>query len=221
MTCPSSFTPDLAHSLSEPLDINGSITPLSIHPPLFSLSAAYQSHHQPALSTCIETPPSHPRSGIFDPASVSWAPEPQDETELRIQIMSKMTAEDDLLLRLKDEENLTWKEIATRFQTDMNKTFQIPALQMRLKRLRERMQVWTDRDVQALKMAHEYWVNQRFEIIAAKVCWLLLILSPLRTKPRQMSDFGATLKWFPSEVMEFAPKIPVVNGDSKSTCLNE
>jgi hypothetical protein len=84
-----------------------------------------------------------------------------------------MTEEDTLLLRLKDDEGLTWKEIATRFESDMGKTFQVPALQMRLKRLRERMRVWTEGDIQALRLAHEYWMNQKFDIIAAKVCTIL------------------------------------------------
>jgi hypothetical protein len=81
----------------------------------------------------------------------------------------EMTEEDTFLLRLKDQEQLTWKEIALRFHNEMGKTYQIPALQMRLKRLRERLRVWTDNDVQALRLAHDYWQNQKFEIIAAKV----------------------------------------------------
>jgi hypothetical protein len=81
----------------------------------------------------------------------------------------EMTEEDTFLLRLKDDENLTWKEIATRFQNEMGKQFQVPALQMRLKRLRERMRTWTENDIQALRLAHEYWLTQKFEIIAAKV----------------------------------------------------
>jgi len=86
--------------------------------------------------------------------------------------------EDMFLLRLKDEDRLSWKDISNRFQTDLGKTVQIPALQMRLKRLRERMKVWTDVDVQALRMAHDYWISSKFEIIAAK-----------------MADFGAAEKW--------------------------
>ena len=43
-----------------------------------------------------------------------------------------------LLLKLKDEENLPWRDIAIRFQTDLGKSYEIPALQMRYKRLRER-----------------------------------------------------------------------------------
>jgi len=35
------------------------------------------------------------------------------------------------------------------------------------------MRVWTDNDVTALKMASEYWSMQKFEIIAAKVCYIL------------------------------------------------
>ncbi len=58
-----------------------------------------------------------------------------------------LSEEESLLLKLKDEENLPWKDIALRFQTDLGKFYQVPALQMRLKRLRERMRVWTEKDV--------------------------------------------------------------------------
>ena len=60
---------------------------------------------------------------------------------------TELSEEEALLLRLKDEENLPWKDIALRFQTDRGKVYQVPALQMRLKRLRERMRVWTEKDV--------------------------------------------------------------------------
>ncbi|KAF2006382.1 hypothetical protein P154DRAFT_422735 [Amniculicola lignicola CBS 123094] len=86
--------------------------------------------------------------------------------------------EDKLLIRLKDEESMPWKDIAARFQSDLGKTYQIPALQMRLKRLRERMRVWTETDVRALRMAHEYWVQSKFDIISQK-----------------MLEFGAAEKW--------------------------
>jgi hypothetical protein len=81
----------------------------------------------------------------------------------------ELTEEDTFLLKLKDDEKISWRDIAVRFRTDMGKSFQIPALQMRLKRLRERMRRWTEMDVQALRMAHEFWMKSRFEIIAAKV----------------------------------------------------
>ena len=58
-----------------------------------------------------------------------------------------LNEEEQLLLKLKEEENLPWKDIATRFQTELGKSYQVPALQMRFKRLRERMRSWTEMDV--------------------------------------------------------------------------
>lgn len=81
----------------------------------------------------------------------------------------ELTDEDKLLLKLKEEESMPWKDIAARFQGDLGKQYQIPALQMRLKRLRERMRVWSEADVRALRMAHKYWAQSKHEIISQKV----------------------------------------------------
>lgn len=78
--------------------------------------------------------------------------------------------DDRLLLQLKDDQSLPWKDIAARFQTETGKVHMIPALQMRYKRLKERLQVWTEPDVEALKQAQEYWESKKFEIISSKVC---------------------------------------------------
>lgn len=59
----------------------------------------------------------------------------------------ELNEEETLLLKLKEEESLPWKDIAVRFQTELGKTYQVPALQMRFKRLRERMRNWTETDV--------------------------------------------------------------------------
>lgn len=83
--------------------------------------------------------------------------------------MGDLGEEEVLLLQLKEEENLPWRDIAVRFQTDMGKMYQVPALQMRYKRLRERIRVWTDADINALHQAHDYWEKYKFEIIGAKV----------------------------------------------------
>jgi hypothetical protein len=61
-----------------------------------------------------------------------------------------LNQEERLLLHLKDDENLAWKEIAARFSAQLGKTSQVPALQMRYKRLREKMRAWTDVDVRLL-----------------------------------------------------------------------
>lgn len=117
---------------------------------------------------------------INQSASQSQKKRPREDDELSddskkrrrsesIHVPSELTEEDKLLLRLKDDENLPWKEIAARFQSDIGKKYQIPALQMRLKRLRERLRVWTEADVRALRLAHEYWVQNKYEVIASKV----------------------------------------------------
>ena len=59
----------------------------------------------------------------------------------------ELSEEEQLLLKLKEEEGLPWKDIAVRFQSELGKTYQVPALQMRFKRLRERMRTWTETDV--------------------------------------------------------------------------
>ncbi|KAH7066172.1 hypothetical protein BKA63DRAFT_426012 [Paraphoma chrysanthemicola] len=99
-------------------------------------------------------------------------------SESNTSALFELSEEDKLLLQLKEEESMPWKDIAARFQSDLGKAYQIPALQMRLKRLRERMRVWTDADVRALRMAHEYWAQNKFDIIAQK-----------------MLEFGAQEKW--------------------------
>lgn len=81
-----------------------------------------------------------------------------------------LTEEDRMLVKLKDEDGLAWKDIAARFNSEFGKVYQVPALQMRLKRLREKMRLWTDADLHALRMAHDYWEKNKFEIISAKVC---------------------------------------------------
>ncbi|KAH7092630.1 hypothetical protein FB567DRAFT_435181 [Paraphoma chrysanthemicola] len=99
-------------------------------------------------------------------------------SESNTSALFELSEEDKLLLQLKEEESMPWKDIAARFQTDLGKAYQIPALQMRLKRLRERMRVWTEADVRALRMAHEYWAQNKFDIISQK-----------------MLEFGAQEKW--------------------------
>ncbi|KAL9125954.1 MAG: hypothetical protein Q9217_004914 [Psora testacea] len=103
----------------------------------------------------------------------------------------ELNEEEQLLLKLKEEENLPWKDIAVRFQTDLGKSYQVPALQMRFKRLRERMRTWTDTDVQALEQAYDYWEKFQFDIIAAKD-------GEANFSPPghpQMLDFGASERW--------------------------
>jgi hypothetical protein len=81
----------------------------------------------------------------------------------------EMSDEDRLLLRLKDQDGLSWREIQTKFLEDLGRDYNVPALQMRLTRLRTRMKVWTEGDVQALRNAHQDVMEHKFDIIASKV----------------------------------------------------
>ncbi|KAK5722740.1 hypothetical protein LTR15_005973 [Elasticomyces elasticus] len=80
-----------------------------------------------------------------------------------------MTEDDRFLVQLKEDESLPWKDIAIRFQKDKGKSFQVAALQMRYKRLREKYRVWEEQDLSALKLAHEYWDKYKWEIISSKM----------------------------------------------------
>lgn len=82
---------------------------------------------------------------------------------------NELSEEDQLLLKLKHEENLPWKDIAREFEVRLGRSYQVPALQMRHKRLRERLRTWTEDDVSALEAAYEYWEKSKFEIVAQKV----------------------------------------------------
>jgi hypothetical protein len=90
---------------------------------------------------------------------------------------TELSEEDQLLLKLKHEENLPWKDIAREFETRLGRTYQVPALQMRHKRLRERLRTWTEDDVSALEAAYDYWEKSKFEIIAQRVRAVLIPVS--------------------------------------------
>ena len=77
--------------------------------------------------------------------------------------------EERLLIRLKQDQNLPWKDIAKEFENRFGRPFQVPALQMRYKRLRERLRPWTNEDIAALEAAHEFWESNKFDIIANKM----------------------------------------------------
>lgn len=90
-----------------------------------------------------------------------------------------LSEDDRFLVQLKEDESLPWKDIVTRFHTDKGKSFQVAALQMRYKRLREKFRIWQEEDVKALTRAHEYWEKYKWEIIGAKVSQ---ISSPVESK---------------------------------------
>ena len=132
--------------------------------------------YTPIAPMLLGTPWSHGTKRFREEEEEPVAEEPKrrKRSDSQMSMQFELSEEDRLLLQLKEEESMPWKDIAARFQTDLNKNYQIPALQMRLKRLRERMRVWSDLDIKALRAAHEYWAQHKFEIISAKVLSLLV-----------------------------------------------
>lgn len=85
-----------------------------------------------------------------------------------------ISEEDRYLLKLKDEENRNWKDIIAKFAQLTGKTYRAEALQMRLKRVRDRLYIWSYQNVHALRMAHQFWEESKFEIIADKASLVFL-----------------------------------------------
>ncbi|KAI9786018.1 MAG: hypothetical protein M1816_008170 [Peltula sp. TS41687] len=85
------------------------------------------------------------------------------------QLNPDLNEEERLLLQLKDQDSLPWKDIAIKFQQLLGRNYQVPALQMRYKRLREKLRIWTEEDIQALQQAHDYWEKFKWDIIATKM----------------------------------------------------
>ena len=185
---------------STPNDVSWAMNPLGIqsshdhyHPafnalahspglsePLLELPSSHLASPQPRrlytpiAPQPIETPRSHAvKRSRDEDDEIPEESKRRKRSESAASTQLDLSEEDRLLLQLKEEDSMPWKDIAARFQSDLGKTYQIPALQMRLKRLRERMRVWTETDVRALRMAHEYWAQNKFDIIAQKVRRLL------------------------------------------------
>lgn len=83
--------------------------------------------------------------------------------------VESLTDDDRLLVALKEEEALPWKDIAARFSNEKGKSVQVAALQMRYKRLRERVRTWDAIDVDALQRAHDWWEKCKWDIISQRV----------------------------------------------------
>ena len=81
-----------------------------------------------------------------------------------------LSEDDRFLIHLKETEALPWKDIAARFKDDKNKVWNVAALQMKYKRLRQRFRVWEEQDLHALRVACEYYEKCKWDIISAKVC---------------------------------------------------
>ncbi|ORY08068.1 hypothetical protein BCR34DRAFT_14992 [Clohesyomyces aquaticus] len=183
---PSTFTPN--HPSSGPLDHYWTLNPLGISTSMGMHEQYYPGSTYPPprrMYPPIAPAPNaigYPRTSAPKRSREDDDPSEHSKRRKRSDSNTTMTMElreeERLLLQLKDEENMPWKDIQARVESDLGRRYEVPALQMKLKRLRERMRVWTENDVRALRAAHDYWAQSKFEIISQK-----------------MLEFGASEKW--------------------------
>ncbi|QSZ29387.1 hypothetical protein DSL72_003901 [Monilinia vaccinii-corymbosi] len=88
------------------------------------------------------------------------------QQEGNIVYYGEVDPEGQLLLELAQMDGVPWKEIAKQFNAATGKNLKVPALQMRKKRLCERLRVWTDSEERALTLAWEDYNNAKWEEIA-------------------------------------------------------
>jgi len=74
-----------------------------------------------------------------------------------------------LLVTLKEQANLPWKDIAARVSEAEGKTVQVATLQMAYTRMRERYRIWSESDITALREAHDLWEKKKWENISETV----------------------------------------------------
>jgi len=187
----------------------GQPTPItSTFPPsvfqTFAIDEQYSTSSPPEIR---QPQPRRPYTTIApNPAGVAAAKRRRDEehdadpatssskkrTRTSSVVSADLSEHDRFLVQLKEDENLPWKDIVTRFHTDKGKDFQVAALQMRYKRLREKFRVWEERDVMALRTAHEYWEKYKWEIISAKVG---LLRDFVNARPQMLTTFPDARLW--------------------------
>jgi len=174
----------------------GQPTPLtSTFPPTaaFPTYATDMSFETPSPPQLQQPQPRRPYQSIApNPVGVSAAKRQRDEDEAAAYAAGEsrpssgnkrrrttsaaadtLSDDDRLLIQLRETEALPWKDIAARFSEGKDVVHTTARLQMKYKRLRQRFRVWEEQDVYALRVATEYYERCKWQIISAKVCFIL------------------------------------------------
>jgi hypothetical protein len=121
--------------------------PLDLRPATKQESASY---HHSSMHTISPSSAATSR-GIFCETLGPLPPRGRKRKSMshdgEIILQGEMNFEEQVLMQLTEKENLQWKEVAKRFQEQTGKAMKVPALQMRKKRLIERLRVWTPSEV--------------------------------------------------------------------------
>ncbi|KAN0093763.1 hypothetical protein V8E51_016947 [Hyaloscypha variabilis] len=122
----------------------------------------------------MQSPPHSqgPPQGPFTQSSSPMHPrgkkrkEPPSDYEAILQ-SSEINPEEKLLIELSSGPNkLPWKEVAIKFNKITQQSKRVAALQMRKKRLLERLRVWTDEESKSLTQAHEDYEKNKWSSIS-------------------------------------------------------
>ena len=95
-------------------------------------------------------------------------------TSTRYASRSRLEEENRLLLELRDRQHLPWREVTRRFEQTYAREYRMPTLQMRYGRLKNasqanRQRLWQDEDTEALRQAWQWYMQERWNIIADRV----------------------------------------------------
>ncbi|KAJ8066694.1 hypothetical protein OCU04_005736 [Sclerotinia nivalis] len=125
---------------------------------MHSISTSMTSYHS--------TPHHYPEQQVAPLPARRKRKSPPTQLDGEIIYSGPINHEEQVLMQLSDVDGLPWKEIAKEFNARTGKSMKVPALQMRKKRLCERLRIWTDCEERALTLAWEDYDRAKWEEIA-------------------------------------------------------
>ncbi|ATZ49878.1 hypothetical protein BCIN_05g02770 [Botrytis cinerea B05.10] len=127
-------------------------------------------HSMHSIATPINsyhsTPPQYPEQQIAPIPNRRKRKGAPTHLDGDILFHENISHEEQILMQLSDVEGLAWKEIAKQFNERTGRSMKVPALQMRKKRLCERLRIWTDCEERALTLAWEDYERDKWEAVA-------------------------------------------------------
>jgi hypothetical protein len=127
-------------------------SPASRQPVTSATSSSYRQNSLHSISTVASsassnlTQYSQPQPRVAMPIR-RRRKSPKNPRDSDILLSGEMSYDETVLMQLTEVDRLPWKEVVVKFREKTGKNMKVPALQMRKKRLVERLRVWTPSDV--------------------------------------------------------------------------
>lgn len=100
-----------------------------------------------SMSSYNSTPPQYSEQQLAPLPARRKRKTPPVQLDGDLIYSGEISHEEQVLMHLSELDGVPWKEIAKRFNEATGKNMKVPALQMRKKRLCERLRIWTDCEV--------------------------------------------------------------------------